>query len=95
MAILCKIGEGIESLKPLPLIPIHDDLSDAIFTGAFVSSHTNPHEVDGIKASFGNELSVVRMDSQCKYGLLALGRAHVYYRRHASKDPAARKGLEM
>lgn len=88
---VCKIGEGIESLKPLPLISIHDDLSDAIFTGAFVSSHTNPLEVDGIKASFGNELPVARMDSQCKYGLLALGRAHVYYRRHASKDPAARK----
>ena len=87
----CKIGEEIESLRALPRVPIHSNLSDAVFTGAFVSTHTDPFEIDGIKTSFGNELPVSRMDSQCKYGLLALGRAHVYYRRHSSKDPKARK----
>ena len=87
----CKIGDEIDSLKPMPKVPIHSNLSEAIFTGAFVSSHTNPLEIDGIKSSFANEIPVIRMDSQCKYGLLALGRAHVYYRRHSSKDPGARR----
>lgn len=87
----CKIGDGIESLKALPKTPLLSDLSAAIFTGAFVSTHTDPFEIDGIKSSFRNEIPVIRMDSQCKYGLLALGRAHVYYRRHTSKDPEARK----
>lgn len=87
----CKIGEGIDSLRPIPKVTLHTNLNDAIFTGAFVSSHTNPLEIDGIKSSFDNEIPVIRMDSQCKYGLLSLGLAHVYFRRHTSKDPDARK----
>ena len=88
---VCKLGQGIEELKKLQKFALQTDLSKAIFTGAVVSSHTNPLEIDAIKSNFCNEMPVVRMDSQCKYGLLALDRAHVYYRRHASKDPTVRR----
>lgn len=88
---VCKLGQSIEELKLLPKFALQTDLSLATFTGAVVSSHTNPLEIDAIKANYGNHVPVVRMDSQCKYGLLALNRAHVYYRRHASKDSSVRK----
>lgn len=88
---VCKLGESIEDLVALPKYPLQKDISKAIFAGAFVSSHTNPLEIDGIKDNFANTIPIVHMDSQCKYGLLALNRAHVYYRRHASRDPCARK----
>jgi 3'-phosphoadenosine 5'-phosphosulfate (PAPS) 3'-phosphatase len=88
---VCKLGQSIEELKLLPKLALQTDLSLATFTGAVVSSHTNPLEIDAIKANYGNHVPVIRMDSQCKYGLLALNRAHVYYRRHASKDSSVRK----
>ena len=91
---VCKLGQSIEALKPLPKFDLQTDLSKATFTGAVVSSHTNPLEIDAIKANYDNHVPVIRMDSQCKYGILALNRAHVYFRRHASKDSSARKNWQ-
>ena len=83
---VCKLGEEIDQLRKLPTTPLKDDLSIAIFASAVVSTHTNPLEITAIKSNFGNQVPIVQMDSQCKYGLLALDRAHVYYRRHTSRD---------
>lgn len=82
----CKLGEELKALQPTQKVPLQEDLSKAIFTGALESSHTNPQEIENIKKHFGNDVPVLRMDSQCKYGILALNRAHVYYRRHANKE---------
>lgn len=87
----CAMGSEIGDLEPLGRVQATADLSTAIFAGAFVSSHTNPLEIDAIKSNFSNSVPIVHMDSQCKYGLLALNRAQVYYRRHVSRNPAARK----
>lgn len=87
----CKLGEEINSLKAIPRVELQTDLTKVIFAGAFVSSHTNPLEIDAIKEKFKNNVPVIRMDSQVKYGLLGLNLAHVYYRRHASKDPLVRR----
>lgn len=88
---ICRPGHNIEHLRRFHKFELQTDLSKATFTGAVVSSHTNPLEIDAIKDNFDNDVPVIRMDSQCKYGLLALNQAHVYYRRHASKDSSARK----
>lgn len=90
----CKIGEDLASLKAVPRVELQTDLSNVIFAGAFVSSHTNPLEIDGIKEKFHNDIPMIRMDSQAKYGLLGLNRAHVYYRRHASKDSSVRQNWQ-
>lgn len=91
---VCSLGESMDNLRQLPKVPLHEDLSTAIFTGAVVSTHTNPLEINAIKSNFGNEIPIVQMDSQCKYGLLALNRAHVYYRRHTSKDQVGRRSWD-
>lgn len=91
---VCKLGEDSGKLEKLPKFGLQTDLSEAIFTGAVVSNHTNPLEINAIKANFNNQVPIIQMDSQCKYGLLALNRAHVYYRRHTSKDAPGRRSWD-
>lgn len=86
----CRLGEDLDGLTLVPPRGLQDDLARAIFTGALESSHTNPSEIARVKAALDNCHPTVQMDSQCKYGILALGRAHVYYRRHGGKDREGR-----
>lgn len=80
-----KLGATFDALDRITPSSLCLTLAAAQFTGAFESSHTKSTEIGEIMVGCDNSLPLLKMDSQCKYALLALGTAQVYYRRHASK----------
>jgi 3'(2'), 5'-bisphosphate nucleotidase len=89
-----KLGEAFDELQKLTAPQICASLRTAQFTGAFESSHTKTTELADLMKSCDNTLPLLKMDSQCKYALLALGTAQIYYRRHASKKGAVLNSAE-
>lgn len=76
-------------LKPISNLSLNSRLDDAVFTGAFEQTHTKTIEIDTIKKHVCNATVTVRLDSQAKYLILALGLAQVYYRRHQNPGTTA------
>ncbi len=82
IAPLCKNG-SFQDLKPLPKVELCDQFNKAVFCSAFETKHTNVTEVDFLRKKIGcTQKEIIRMDSQCKYVLLALNQAQIYYRHH-------------
>lgn len=61
-------------------------LKGAILCESFVPSHSSHAESARLIEKFDLYPNPTRMDSQCKYGLVAAGRANIYYRRTLRKD---------
>ncbi len=78
------LGEDFSQLESISEAENCDSLQKAHFTGAFESAHTKSTELAQLMEACSNTLPLLKIDSQCKYALLALGTAQVYYRRHAS-----------
>lgn len=53
---------------------------DAVFTESFESSHSDHGIAEEISRRLGIQKQPIRIDSQCKYGLVARGDATIYFR---------------
>ncbi len=60
---------------------------------SFVSGHTNISQIDYFAQELSVEVEPVRMDSQAKYVLLALGKGELYLRLLSSKQPHYREKI--
>ena len=60
---------------------------------SFESGHTNIGQIDYFAQEFRVEVEPVRMDSQAKYVLLALGKGELYLRLLSSKQPDYREKI--
>jgi len=65
----------------------------ARFLESVESGHSDHRRQADIHAAFGQDVHVVRMDSQAKYGALALGDADVYLRLPAPETPDYREKI--
>lgn len=83
-----NLGQEFSEIVQQENFKICESLKTAQFIGAFESAHTKATEIADIMAACANSLPLIKMDSQCKYAALAVGLAHVYYRRHASENRA-------
>ena len=82
------LGAEFSLLQKVARPQLCESLEAAQFAGAFESAHTKTTELADLMKACNNSVPLLRMDSQCKYALLALGSAQVYYRRHASQNAA-------
>lgn len=76
-----------ETSRSLPISSKHPGLESAILAEAYESAHTD----HSFSARFAQQLHLdvangIKMDSQCKYGLVARSQAHIYLRRPTRKD---------
>eukprot|EP00158_Paraphelidium_tribonemae_P002350 Partr_v1_DN25297_c0_g1_i2_m16530 putative nucleotidase len=62
------------------------ETSDACFCESVESGHSNQSFSSLVAESLGINKSPLRMDSQCKYGMIASGRADIYLRLPTRKD---------
>ncbi len=63
------------------------DPSKAIILRSFESGHTNVSEIDRISEKLGTAAEPLRVDSQVKYALLALGKGDIYLRIPSASTP--------
>lgn len=82
-----KLGDSFDALEKVPRYPLQASLESAQITCAFESSHTKSTEIADLAQAVNNQVPLIKMDSQCKYAMLALNLAQMYYRRHASNNP--------
>ena len=61
-------------------VSLQEDPSQAVFCESFESSHSSHEKSAEIARILGTKRPPLRMDSQCKYGLLARGDVSVYLR---------------
>ena len=67
--------------------------AQARFLRSFESGHTNISQIDYIAQELEVEVEPVRMDSQAKYVLLAIGKGDLYLRLLSSKQPDYREKI--
>jgi len=70
-----------------------DDPGEARLLRSFETGHTNVSQVDLIAAQLGVQAEPVRMDSQAKYILLAVGKGELYLRLLSPKQPDYREKI--
>ncbi len=63
------------------------DPSKAVILRSFESGHTNVSEIDRISDKLGTVAEPLRVDSQVKYALLALGKGDIYLRIPSASTP--------
>jgi len=80
------LGEDDREWSPL-LVSKNCDPARAIILRSFESGHTNVSEIDRVAARLGITAEPLRVDSQVKYALLALGRGDVYLRTPSISTP--------
>ncbi|MBU2551485.1 MAG: 3'(2'),5'-bisphosphate nucleotidase [Proteobacteria bacterium] len=77
-------GARVGPLDGRPDTPIKARASDhpagVLFCESVESEHVSHKRMDRVRQAFGASQPPLRMDSQCKYGLVADGRAGVYLR---------------
>lgn len=61
--------------------------SRAVIMRSFESGHTNVSTIDMISRKLGTEAEALRVDSQVKYALLAMGKGDVYLRIPSASTP--------
>jgi len=61
-------------------VAMGDDPAEMVFCQSVESGHTSHGRADRIAERLGVHRPSVRLDSQCKYGIVARGEAHVYMR---------------
>jgi len=72
-------GLDTDEEEPIRVADI-DDTSKAVFTESFEASHSSHSASAKIAALLGVTAEPIRIDSQCKYGLVARGDASIYLR---------------
>lgn len=70
-----------------------DDPAKARLLRSFESGHTNINQIDYFSEELGVEVDPVRMDSQAKYVLLAVGKGDLYLRLLSPKQPNYREKI--
>ncbi len=75
------------SLQKLPLEGERDHLGAAVLAEGYEPSHANHEFSSALRVQLGiSDDHTIRMDSQCKYGLVARGQANIYLRRPRRQD---------
>ena len=69
------------------------DPAHARLLRSFESGHTNINQIDYLSKELGVEVEPVRMDSQAKYVLLAVGKGELYLRLLSPKQPDYREKI--
>ena len=64
-----------------------DDPAEAVVLRSFESGHTNVSEIDRLTRKIGIRADPLRVDSQVKYALLAMGKGDVYLRIPSASTP--------
>lgn len=72
--------------------PLNDPVQARLLR-SFETGHTNVSQVDLIAAQLGIQAEPVRMDSQAKYALLAVGKGELYLRLLSPKQPDYREKI--
>jgi 3'(2'), 5'-bisphosphate nucleotidase len=69
------------------------DPAQARLLRSFESGHTNINQIDYLSEELGVEVEPVRMDSQAKYVLMAVGKGELYLRLLSPKQPDYREKI--
>ncbi len=89
---ITSLGHGTDAYQDLRVsdtaVP-----SQARLLRSFESGHTNIGQIDYFAQELAVEVEPVRMDSQAKYVLLALGKGELYLRLLSSKQPDYREKI--
>lgn len=75
-AAVVPVPAAVQSIRASPLT----EGSQLVLAESFEASHSDHAVSSSIASSLGLQASPIRIDSMCKYGLLARGDAHVYLR---------------
>ena len=81
-----RTGDQTEEWQALRVSETADP-AKAVILRSFESGHTNVSDIDRISDQLGTSAESLRVDSQVKYALLALGRGDVYLRIPSASTP--------
>ena len=75
-----RCGDASEQPRRIPAPPSADSSGDLRICESLESDHSNQRATEEISRRLGGRLAPVRLDSQCKYAVVARGQADAYLR---------------